>query len=104
MGNRFSKERLKCKGNKDNKILKVYEICNNNAAANNCKYNNTKNYKGNGIYEKWYRMEGKMEVNLKRNGKKRKNIYIFKLINEKKLSNIAGVTLIEILIGILISV
>ena len=35
---------------------------------------------------------------------KRKNIYIFKLINEKKLSNIAGVTLIEILIGILISV
>ena len=43
-----------------------------------------------------------MEVNL--NDGKRKNIYIFNLINEKKLSNIAGVTLIEILIGILISV
>ena len=34
----------------------------------------------------------------------RKNIYIFKFTNEKKLSSIAGVTLIEILIGILISV
>ena len=33
-----------------------------------------------------------------------KNIYISKLNNEKKLSKIAGVTLIEILIGIVISV
>ena len=70
--NRFSKERLKCKGNKDNKILKIYEICNNNAAANNCKYNNTTNYKGNGVYEKWYL--GKMEVNLN-DGKKKKYLY-----------------------------
>ena len=69
---RFSKERLKCKGNKDNKILKIYEICNNNAAANNCKYNNTTNYKGNGVYEKWYL--GKMEVNLN-DGKKKKYLY-----------------------------
>ena len=77
---RFSKERLKCK-NKDNKILKIYEICNNNAAANNCKYNNTTNYKGNGVYEKWYL--GKMEVNL--NDGRKKSIYIFNLINEKKI-------------------
>ena len=69
---RFSKERLKCKGNKDNKILKIYEICNNNAATNNCKYNNTTNYKGNGVYEKWYL--GKMEVNLN-DGKKKKYLY-----------------------------
>ena len=33
----------------------------------------------------------------------RKNIYIFKLNNEKKLSKIAGLTLIEILIAIVIS-
>ena len=66
------RERVKCKGNKDNKILKVYEICNNNAAANNCKYNNTTNYKGNGVYEKWYL--GKMEVNLN-DGKKKKYLY-----------------------------
>ena len=54
------------------KILKIYEICNNNAAANNCKYNNTTNYKGNGVYEKWYL--GKMEVNLN-DGKKKKYLY-----------------------------
>ncbi len=69
---RFSKERLRCKGNKDSKILKIYEICNNNAASNNCKYSNTKNYSGTGIYEKWYL--GKMEVNLN-DGKKKKYLY-----------------------------
>ena len=58
--------------NEDNKILKIYEICNNNAAANNCKYNNTTKYKGNGVYEKWYL--GKMEVNLN-DGKKKKYLY-----------------------------
>ena len=30
--------------------------------ANNCTYNNNKNYKGTGIYEKWYL--GRMEVNV----------------------------------------
>ena len=69
---RFSKERLRCKGNKDSKVLKIYEICNNNAASNNCKYSNTKNYSGTGIYEKWYL--GKMEVNLN-DGKKKKYLY-----------------------------
>ena len=68
----FRGNTITCKGNKDNKILKIYEICNNNAAANNCKYNNTTNYKGNGVYEKWYL--GKMEVNLN-DGKKKKYLY-----------------------------
>ena len=97
---RFSTRRIKCKGAQDIKYLKVFDICNNNASGNNCTYNNTRNYNGTGIYEKW--IVGKMEVNL--NSGKKKSFYISRLINEKKLSNIAGVTLIEILIGILISV
>ena len=56
---RFSKRRIKCKGSQDIKFLKVFDICNNSAAGNNCTYNNTQNYKGpgqqgTGIYEKWY--------------------------------------------------
>ena len=55
----------------------------------------------NGILVEWKLMEVQLIIE---GNKKKKNIYIFKLINEKKLSNIAGVTLIEILIGIVISV
>ena len=75
---RFSKRRIKCKGSQDIKYLKVFDICNNGAAGNNCTYNNTQRYKGQlggqgtGIYEKWYL--GKMEVNMN-NGSKKKYLY-----------------------------
>ena len=69
---RFSTRRIKCKGNQDIKFLKVFDICNNSASGNNCKYNNTKAYKGTGIYDKWYL--GKMEINLN-DGKKKKYLY-----------------------------
>ena len=72
---RFSTRRLKCKGGnstQDIKFLKVFDICNNNASGNNCTYNNTRNYNGTGIYEKW--IVGKMEVNLN-SGKKKKFLY-----------------------------
>ena len=89
--------------------MKVYDICNNAAAGNSCTYNNNKNYTGTGIYDQW--VLGRMEVNVSTGRlmhlemqSQKKNIYISKLNNEKKLSKIAGVTLIEILIGIVISV
>ena len=71
---RFSKRRIKCKGSQDIKFLKVFDICNNGAAGNNCTYNNTQRYQGpgqqgTGIYEKWYL--GKMEVNMNDGGKKK---------------------------------
>ena len=69
---RFSTRRIKCKGAQDIKYLKVFDICNNNASGNNCTYNNTRNYSGTGIYEKW--IVGKMEVNLN-SGKKKKFLY-----------------------------
>ena len=69
---RFSTRRIKCKGAQDIKYLKVFDICNNNASGNNCTYNNTRNYNGTGIYEKW--IVGKMEVNLN-SGKKKKFLY-----------------------------
>ena len=69
---RFSTRRIKCKGTQDIKYLKVFDICNNNASGNNCTYNNTRNYNGTGIYEKW--IVGKMEVNLN-SGKKKKFLY-----------------------------
>ena len=69
---RFSTRRFKCKGAQDIKYLKVFDICNNNASGNNCTYNNTRNYNGTGIYEKW--IVGKMEVNLN-SGKKKKFLY-----------------------------
>ena len=69
---RFSQKRIKCKGSQDIKFLKVFDICNNSASGNNCKYNNTKAYKGTGIYDKWYL--GKMEINLN-DGKKKKYLY-----------------------------
>ena len=69
---RFSTLRIKCKGAQDIKYLKVFDICNNNASGNNCTYNNTRNYNGTGIYEKW--IVGKMEVNLN-SGKKKKFLY-----------------------------
>ena len=69
---RFSTRRIKCKGVQDIKYLKVFDICNNNASGNNCTYNNTRNYNGTGIYEKW--IVGKMEVNLN-SGKKKKFLY-----------------------------
>ena len=55
---RFSKRRIKCKGPQDTKFLKVFDICNNNASGNTCNYNNTRNYSGTGIYDKW--IVGKM--------------------------------------------
>ena len=69
---RFSTRRIKCKGAQDIKYLKVFDICNNNASGNICTYNNTRNYNGTGIYEKW--IVGKMEVNLN-SGKKKKFLY-----------------------------
>jgi len=69
---RFSKRRIKCKGSQDIKFLKVFDICNNNASGNTCNYNNTRNYSGTGIYDKW--IVGKMEVNLN-GGKKKKFLY-----------------------------
>lgn len=69
---RFSKRRIKCKGPQDTKFLKVFDICNNNASGNTCNYNNTRNYSGTGIYDKW--IVGKMEVNLN-GGKKKKFLY-----------------------------
>ena len=72
---RFSTRRLSCAGTnitQDIKYLKVFDICNNNASGNNCTYNNTRNYSGTGIYEKW--IVGKMEVNLN-SGKKKKFLY-----------------------------
>ena len=69
---RFSTRRIKCKGAQDIKYLKVFDICNNNASGNNCTYNNTRNYNGTGIYEKW--IVGKMEVNLN-SGKKKTFLY-----------------------------
>ena len=78
LGQTFSKKDW-MQGKQDSKILKIYEICNNNAAS-------TQNiaiqritlalvFMKNGI--------GKMEVNL--NDGKKRNIYTFKLINENKI-------------------
>jgi hypothetical protein len=41
------------------KRLKFFDICNNSAAGNSCKYENNQIYNGTGIYDKWYlcRME-----------------------------------------------
>ena len=58
---RFSSKRIKCRGNADEKFLKVFDIC-----RSGCGYTNTT------IYDKWYL--GKMEVNLN-NGKKKKYLY-----------------------------
>ena len=69
---RFSTRRIKCKGNQDIKFLKVFDICNNSASGNNCKYNNAQAYNGTGIYDKWYL--GKMEINMN-NGSKKKYLY-----------------------------
>mgnify|MGYP001260373033 CR=1 FL=1 len=66
---RFSTRRIKCKGNQDIKFLKVFDICNNSASGNNCKYNNNQRYDGTGVYDKWYL--GKMEVNMNDGGKKK---------------------------------
>ena len=76
---RFSTRRLKCKGGnstQDIKVLKVFDICNNNASGNRCMYNNTQVYSGNtGIYEKWYL--GKMEVNVSTGSDKPKKKYLY---------------------------
>ena len=70
---RFSKRRIKCKGNKDQKFLKVFDICNNQATGNSCAYNNVQKYDNDtGIYDKWYL--GKVEVNMN-NGSKKKYLY-----------------------------
>ena len=69
---RFSTRRIKCKGNQDIKFLKVFDICNNSASGNNCKYNNTQAYNDTGIYDKWYL--GKMEINMN-DGSKKKYLY-----------------------------
>ncbi len=66
---RFSTRRIKCKGNQDIKFLKIFDICNNSASGNNCKYNNNQRYDGTGVYDKWYL--GKMEVNMNDGGKKK---------------------------------
>ena len=69
---RFSTRRIKCKGNQDIKFLKVFDICNNSASGNNCRYSNSQAYNGTGIYDKWYL--GKMEVNMN-DGSKKKYLY-----------------------------
>ena len=70
---RFSKRRIKCRGNQDIKFLKVFDICNNSASGNRCTYNNVQRYDNDtGIYDKWYL--GKMEVNMN-NGVKKKYLY-----------------------------
>ena len=70
---RFSKRRIKCRGNQDIKFLKVFDICNNSASGNSCTYNNVQRYDNDtGIYDKWYL--GKMEVNMN-NGVKKKYLY-----------------------------
>ena len=69
---RFSTRRIKCKGNQDIKFLKIFDICNNSASGNNCKYNNNQRYDDTGVYDKWYL--GKMEVNMNDGGKK-KSLY-----------------------------
>ena len=66
---RFSTRRIKCKGNQDIKFLKIFDICNNSASGNNCKYNNNQRYDDTGVYDKWYL--GKMEVNMNDGGKKK---------------------------------
>ena len=69
---RFSKRRIKCKGNENIKFLKVFDICNNSDSGNNCTYNNNQRYDNDtAIYDKWYL--GKMEVNIPTSGKKTVN-------------------------------
>ena len=61
---RFATERVKCRGAKDKKGLKIFEIC-----YTGCTYTNTQSYFGGDK-----RHFGRMEVNLN-NGKKRKYLY-----------------------------
>ena len=70
--------RLSCAGTnitQDIKYLKVFDICNNSASGNSCKFNNTQRYGNTGIYEKWYL--GKMEVNVSTGGGKPKKKYLY---------------------------
>ena len=59
------------KGNNNPKVF--YGLPEEIKFCNNCTYNNTRNYNGTGIYEKW--IVGKMEVNLN-SGKKKKFLYL----------------------------
>ena len=70
--NRFSKKRIKCKGTKDKKKLKIFDIC--HSSVSSCSYQGKTNakYERQIYYNK--RHFGRMEVNLN-NGTKRKYIY-----------------------------
>ena len=70
--NWFSTKRIKCNKKEPNrKSLKVFDICNNSAKGNSCKYENNQIYNGTGIYEKWYL--GRMEVRVPVGGTTVKN-------------------------------
>jgi Tfp pilus assembly protein PilV len=70
--NRFSKKRIKCKGAKDKKKLKIFDICHSSVSSCNYLGKTNAKYERQIYYNK--RHFGRMEVNLN-NGTKRKYIY-----------------------------
>ena len=67
---RFADDRLKCRGAKDTKALKVFDICNNKVSGKSCNYQNQD--KKSAIYEELY--IGRMEAKIN-DGRKTKYLY-----------------------------
>ena len=65
--NRFSQKRIKCKGAKDIKALKIFDICNNKVSGKSCNYKNLD--EKSAVYEELY--IGRMAANMN-NGRKTK--------------------------------
>lgn len=67
---RFADDRLKCRGAKDTKALKVFDICNNKVSGKSCNYQNQDTKSA--IYEELY--IGRMEAKIN-DGRKTKYLY-----------------------------
>ena len=67
---RFADDRLKCRGAKDTKALKIFDICNNKVSGKSCNYQNQDTKSA--IYEELY--IGRMEAKIN-DGRKTKYLY-----------------------------